>query len=70
MDYVRYAKAVSTALTEIKIEEPDISDIWIVTSIPEDLIRELFEKGMVDVPDNIRKIVDRRKHRTLYERKD
>ncbi len=70
MDYDRYAKAILSALLKLEMEEPDLSDIWVFTSIPEDLIRELLEKGLVNIPDNVRRIKDNRRRRILYERKE
>jgi len=70
LDYNRYAKAISSALLKLEMEEPDLSDIWVFTSIPEDLIRELLEKGLVNIPDNVRRIKDNRRRRILYERKE
>lgn len=70
MDYDRYAKAIFSALVKLEMEEPDLSDIWVFTSIPEDLIRELLEKGLVNVPDNVRRIRDKRRRRILYKRKE
>jgi len=69
VEYERYARAITSALTKVEDKEVSILDIWILTSIPEDLIRELFEKNMVKVPDNIVRIVDnRRKNKVVYER--
>jgi len=70
LDYDRYAKAILSALLKLEMEEPDLSDIWVFTSIPEDLIRELLGKGLVNVPDNVRRIKDNRRRRILYERKE
>jgi len=70
LDYDRYAKAILSALLKLEMEEPDLSDIWVFTSIPEDLIRELLEKGLVNIPDNVRRIKDNRRRRILYERKE
>ncbi len=54
-----FSKALSNVLKRYQdrgIEVIDIKDIWIDTSIPEDLMVELLRSGKVEVPDGIMEI--------------
>ena len=54
-----FSKALSNVLrrySERGIEVVDIKDLWIDTSIPEDLMMELLKSGSVEVPDGILEI--------------
>ena len=55
----RFAKAVENVLKRFEekgFEVVDVYDIWIETSIPMDLIEEVIEKHLVEVPSSIREV--------------
>ncbi|AEH50918.1 hypothetical protein [Pseudothermotoga thermarum] len=64
MDYARYIKAIERAVNNIatKMEKTEISidEIWIETSIPEDLIVELIQNFPVEFPPNVTLITSKK----------
>ncbi len=72
MDYTRYAKAIEKAVNNIviKMEKSEIGldEIWIETSIPEDLIIEVIENHPVEFPSVLKLITSRKG--IIWKRKD
>ncbi|WP_041081429.1 hypothetical protein [Thermotoga profunda] len=71
MVYERYAKAIEKVLGGIVQREHydvDISEIWIETSIPQDLIIEIIEKIPLQLPETLHSITLGDK--ILWKRKD
>ncbi len=65
-----FSKAISNVLkrySERGINVIDIKEIWIDTSIPEDLMLELLKKNEVEVPDGILEI--RKDSRVVWKRR-
>lgn len=63
MDKEKYLRGVERALLEIakrELKEVDISEIWIETALPKDLIRELLADPSLNVPATIETIKDGR----------
>ncbi|MEJ5228805.1 MAG: hypothetical protein WHT65_02285 [Pseudothermotoga sp.] len=71
MVYERYAKAIEKVIGTIVQRERydvDISEIWIETSIPQDLIVEILEKFPLQLPETLHSIT--LGERTVWKRKD
>ncbi len=72
MDYSRYVKAIEKAVNNIttKMEKTEIGidEIWIETSIPEDLIVEIIEKYDVQFPNSLTLVTS--KKGIVWKRKD
>lgn len=63
MDKEKYLRGVERALLEIakrELKEVDISEIWIETALPKDLIMELLADPSLNVPATIETIKDGR----------
>jgi len=59
-DYERYAGAIEEALRKVSAKNGvvNIRQIQLETSVPKDLIVEVLDKGLVEFPDRIDKIID------------
>lgn len=71
MVYERYAKAIEKVLTGIVQREQydvDISEIWVETSIPQDLIVEIIENFPLQLPEALHSITSGRN--IIWKRKD
>ncbi len=63
LDKEKYLRGVERALLEIakrELKEVDISEIWIETALPKDLIMELLADPSLNVPATIETIKDGR----------
>ncbi|KAF2957539.1 hypothetical protein AS159_07695 [Thermotoga sp. Ku-13t] len=61
MDLEKYARAIEKSLTQIALREKDradVSEIWIDTSIPVDLIIEIIKSCDISIPQEIKAIID------------
>ena len=55
----RFAKAIRNVLVRFAdrgMESVEIQEIWIESSIPQDLIEELIRGGKVEIPEGIKEI--------------
>jgi hypothetical protein len=60
----KYVNAVKKALEEAPVHKGDIvdvSDLWVITSLPMDLIMECLKSDDFKMPSHIRKITHKRK---------
>ncbi len=58
----KYVKAVQSAVRQAPIkkgESVDVSDLWVITSLPKDLIIECLKSFDVKIPSNIHSITNR-----------
>lgn len=65
----RFAKAVSNILkrfSEAGKETIDLYDVWIESSIPMDIMKEVIEKGMAEIPLEVREL--QLKGKTVWRR--
>ncbi|ABQ46896.1 MAG: Uncharacterized protein XD64_0218 [Thermotoga sp. 47_83] len=63
MDKEKYVKGIEKALQKIAVRElkiVDISEIWIETALPKDLIIEILKEGKLNIPSGIETIKDGR----------
>jgi hypothetical protein len=63
-DMEKYIKAIESSLFKVPIREEGsiyLSDIWLVTSLPRDLIIEVLKNYHVEMPENVKIIVDGKK---------
>ncbi len=59
-----FAKAIAKVLiryVQRDIKTVDITDLWLDTSIPKDLIVELLNENSVPIPEGLEKIKDGKK---------
>ena len=58
-DYSRYAEAVENVLKRIPVKNGEVSidAIHVETSLPYDLIEELIDEGMVELPKRVNRII-------------
>ena len=65
-NYGRYGGAVEEALSRLAVKNGmvKIKQIQLETSVPKDLIVEVLEKGLVEFPERIDKIVDCKEGKT------
>ncbi|MEN3007995.1 hypothetical protein [Pseudothermotoga sp.] len=64
MDLEKYIRAIERSLMQMvarEISSVDVSEIWLDTSIPVDLIIEIFKSGQIRVPQELQSIVDGKK---------
>lgn len=69
MDLEKYVRAIEKSLMQMVLREMtsvDVSEIWLDTSIPVDLIVEIFESGQIKVPQELQVITDGKK--TIWTR--
>ncbi len=55
----RFAKAVSNVLkrfVDAGMEEIDLYDVWIETSIPMDIIEEVVREKMAEIPEGVKEL--------------
>jgi|YelNatPaOPRAMG01_1025707.scaffolds.fasta_scaffold05977_9 hypothetical protein len=60
IDLEKYTQAVNSAISKAYLRADDsieISDIWIITSLPMDLIMECLNSPDVKLPSNVSKLV-------------
>jgi hypothetical protein len=63
-DMEKYVKAIEASLFKVPVREGDsiyLSDIWLVTSLPKDLIVEILKNYPIEMPENVKIIVDGKK---------
>ncbi|MCD6551387.1 MAG: hypothetical protein J7K79_04055 [Thermotoga sp.] len=56
MDREKYIKGIEKALQRISsrdLKDIDVSEIWIETALPEDLIREILKEESLNIPPGI-----------------
>lgn len=61
MDLEKYARAIEKSLMQIALREKDradVSEIWIDTSIPIDLIVDIIKSRDISIPQEIKAIID------------
>ncbi|MBO8140152.1 MAG: hypothetical protein H0Z22_06750 [Thermosipho sp. (in: Bacteria)] len=62
LNWERYEKAISNVLknfVERGFEKITIEEIWFETSLPKDLILEIFQRGNLEIPKEIKEIKDK-----------
>ncbi len=61
-NYVRYAEAIEDALARLTVKNGmvRVKQIQLETSVPEDLILEVLDRELVEFPDRIDRIVERK----------
>ncbi|HEW92950.1 MAG TPA: hypothetical protein ENF81_10505 [Thermotogaceae bacterium] len=60
----KYVRAVESSLLKVPIRQGNhvyLSDIWLVTSLPKDLIVEIIKKYQIELPENVKTIIDGKK---------
>lgn len=60
----KYVNAVERALEEAplrKDDSVDVSDLWVITSLPIDLISECLKDEKIEIPSHIKKITNRKR---------
>lgn len=67
----RYRKAVEAALHKAPVRGEDriyLTDLWTITSLPEELLVETLSKNNFSLPEEVKAVVDdrRRKKKILY----
>ncbi|WP_448522883.1 hypothetical protein [Pseudothermotoga sp.] len=70
MDLEKYARAIEKSLTQMVLREMnsvDVSEIWIDTSIPIDLIVEILKTHQLKIPEELQAITNAGK--TIWVRK-
>ncbi|KUK14868.1 MAG: Uncharacterized protein XD53_1704 [Petrotoga mobilis] len=68
-----FAKAVESAIYKAPLRENNkiwLSDLWLITSLPEDLIKEAISKYIeeIDLPDDVEEIYDDEKNKVLWKK--
>lgn len=70
MDVEKYVRAIEKSLTQMVLREMnsvDVSEIWIDTSIPVDLIVEILKTRQLKIPEELQAITNAGK--TIWVRK-
>lgn len=70
MDLEKYVRAIEKSLTQMVLREMnsvDVSEIWIDTSIPMDLIVEILKTRQLKIPEELQAITNAGK--TIWVRK-
>ncbi|WP_448535347.1 hypothetical protein [Pseudothermotoga sp.] len=70
MDLEKYVRAIEKSLTQMVLREMnsvDVSEIWIDTSIPVDLIVEILKTRQLKIPEELQTITNAGK--TIWVRK-
>lgn len=70
-EIVKYIKAVETSLSKVPARQGGyvyLSDIWLVTSLPKDFIIEILRKYQIELPENVKAIVDGK--RVVYRKNE
>ncbi len=70
MDLEKYVRAIEKSLTQMVLREMnsvDVSEIWIDTSIPVDLIVEILKTRQLKIPEELQAITNAGK--TIWVRK-
>ncbi|ABX32334.1 hypothetical protein Pmob_1640 [Petrotoga mobilis SJ95] len=68
-----FAKAVESAIYKAPLRENNkvwLSDLWLITSLPEDLIKETISKYIeeIDIPEDVEEIYDDEKNKVLWKK--
>lgn len=68
-----FAKAIESAIYKSPIRENNfiyLSDLWIITSLPEDLIREAIAKHIddIDLPEDLEGIYDDKRNHIIWKK--
>ncbi|HBT40193.1 MAG: Uncharacterized protein XD58_1194 [Thermotoga sp. 50_1627] len=61
MDVEKYVRAIEKSLTQMVLREMssvDVSEIWIDTSIPVDLIVEILKTHQLKIPEELHSITN------------
>jgi len=70
VDLEKYVRAIEKSLTQMVLREmnsADVSEIWIDTSIPVDLIVEILKTRQLKIPEELQAITNAGK--TIWVRK-
>jgi hypothetical protein len=70
VDLEKYVRAIEKSLTQMVLREMnsvDVSEIWIDTSIPADLIVEILKTRQLKIPEELQAITNAGK--TIWVRK-
>jgi len=70
-EVVKYIKAIEASLLKVPIRQGNciyLSDIWLVTSLPKDLIVEILRKYQIELPENAKAVVDGK--RVIYRKSE
>ncbi|OAA29183.1 hypothetical protein AT15_04115 [Kosmotoga arenicorallina S304] len=64
-------KGIASALQKAPIRSAEriyLSDLWVITSLPEDLIIEVLSKNIFELPEGVKCVIDdrHRKKRVIY----
>ena len=62
----RYKAAVEKAIRSVPVKNGvvDIDSIWVETSMPFDLLREILSRPDLDLPENVERVSTKSKRRT------
>jgi hypothetical protein len=68
-----FAKAVESAIYKAPLRENNkvwLSDLWLITSLPEDLMKETISKYIeeIDIPEDVEEIYDDEKNKVLWKK--
>ncbi|MBZ4651049.1 hypothetical protein [Thermosipho sp. (in: thermotogales)] len=68
-----FAKAVESGIYKAPLRENNrvwLSDLWLITSLPEDLIKETISKYIeeIDLPEDVEEIYDDEKNKVLWKK--
>jgi hypothetical protein len=68
-----FAKAIESAIYKAPLRENNkvwLSDLWFITSLPEDLIKEAISKYIeeIDLPQDVEEIYDDEKNKVLWKK--
>ncbi len=68
-----FIKAVESAIYKSPVRKTDkifLSDLWFITSLPYDILREAIEKYASDmnIPEDINSIYDEKNNKTIWQR--
>lgn len=65
-----FLKAVESSIIKAPVKDNKVllSDLWVISSLPKDLIIEVLEKYSTNltVPEDIEEIYDDRNHKTIW----
>lgn len=70
----RYIKAIQSCINSAPIRNNSkifISDLWVISSIPEDMIISFLKQGEYELPEEVNEIIDdsKKKNNVIYKKK-
>jgi len=70
--FLRYQQAVEKVLPRIPVKNGviDVDSLWIETSLPYDLLREIIRENKIALPDNVERIGSNRPNSDQENRDD